>query len=131
MTSVQNHPAAAEHTTLRRLYEAGDFPQALRLLDESGLLAARSTRIDDPALAGAALVVANLYRDLCRFSAAESFYLQALAGLAQAPGKDHPAYTSGLVELCRLYAQLGRHAQALPPPRHPRPQRHAAESRTC
>ena len=80
MTTVQNHAAAAEFTLLRRLYEAGDFPQALRLLDGSGLLPTLGAQSDDPSLTGAALVVANLYRDLGRFSAAEPFYLQALAG---------------------------------------------------
>jgi hypothetical protein len=80
VTTVQNHAAAAEFTLLRRLYEAGDFPQALRLLDGSGLLPALGAQSDDPALTGAPLVVANLYRDLGRFSAAEPFYLQALAG---------------------------------------------------
>jgi tetratricopeptide (TPR) repeat protein len=80
----------------------------------SGLLTILGARTDDPTLTGAALVVANLYRDLGRFGAAEPFYLQALAGRALAPGKDHPEYACGLVELGRLYAQLGRHEQALP-----------------
>jgi tetratricopeptide (TPR) repeat protein len=113
MTTVQKQAAAAEVTALRRLYEAGDFPEALRLLDASGLLTVLEARTDEPTLTGAALVVANLYRDLGRFSAAEPFYLQALAGRALAPGKDHPEYACGLVELSRLYAQLGRHKQAL------------------
>ena len=113
MTTVQKQATAAELTTLHGLYEAGEFLQALRLLDE-GLLAALGARADDPAQTGAVLVVANLYRDLGRFSAAEPFYLQALAGLALARGKDHPEYACGLVELGRLYAQLGRHQQALP-----------------
>src|SRR5262245_59030949 len=114
MTNVQKQAAAAEFTALHMLYEAGDFPEALRLLDASGLLTVLGARTDDPTLTGAALVVANLYRDLGRFSAAEPFYLQALAGRALAPGKDHPEYAWGLVELGRLYAQLGRHKQALP-----------------
>jgi tetratricopeptide (TPR) repeat protein len=114
MTTVQKQTAAAEVTALHRLYETGDFPEALRLLDASGLLAVLEARADDPTLTGAALVVANLYRDLGRFSAAEPFYLQALAGRALAPGKDHPEYACGLVELGRFYTQLGRHKQALP-----------------
>src|SRR5262249_53329840 len=42
-----------------------------------------------------------------------SFYLQALAALTLAPGEDHPEYGCGLVDLGRLYAQFGRHKQAL------------------
>jgi tetratricopeptide (TPR) repeat protein len=114
MIAVQKPAAAAEVTALRRLYEAGDFPEALRLFDASGLLTILEARTGDPTLTGAALVVANLYRDLGRFSAAEPFYLQALAGCALAPGKDHPEYACGLLELGGLYAQLGRHKQALP-----------------
>src|SRR5262245_3499184 len=102
MTTVPKQAAAVEFITLHRLYEAGDFPGALRLLDESDLLATLEARATDPELADDALAVANLYRDLGRFSAAESYYLQALAGLTQAPGKDHPRCASGLVELGRL-----------------------------
>jgi tetratricopeptide (TPR) repeat protein len=113
MTTIQQQAAPVEVAALHQLYEAGDFPEALRLLDASGLLTVLEERTDDPTLTGAALVVANLYRDLGRFSAAEPFYLQALAGRALVPGKDHPEYACGLVELGHLYAQLGRHKQAL------------------
>jgi tetratricopeptide (TPR) repeat protein len=113
VTTFQNQPAATDTTALRGLYERGDFPQALRLLEESGLLAALETRTDDPELTAAALTVANLYRDLGRFATADPFYLQALRGLAQSPGKGAPAYASGLAEFARLYRELGRPDQAL------------------
>jgi hypothetical protein len=41
MTSVEKHAAAAEFTAFHRLYDAGDFPEALRLLDALGLLRQR------------------------------------------------------------------------------------------
>jgi tetratricopeptide (TPR) repeat protein len=103
--------AIAEEATLATLYEGGEYQQALSLID-SGLLALLNDRPDDPDLAGSALLVANLYRDLGRYTAAEAFYLQALAGLAAA-GKDRPGYARGLADLAALYEQLGRYPQAL------------------
>jgi tetratricopeptide (TPR) repeat protein len=114
MTTFKQESATAEMTILRELYEAGEFQQALRQLGELNLLATLEERADDPELTGAALVIANLYRELGRFSPAESFYLQALAGLAHAPGKDHSEYACALVEFGRLYERLGRSDQALP-----------------
>jgi tetratricopeptide (TPR) repeat protein len=100
-----------DEATLSALYDAGDYKQALRQMD-AGLLAVLEERPDDPELAGSALLVANVYRGLTRYSAAESFYLQALAGLAVA-GKERPAYARGLAELAALYDQLDRPVQAL------------------
>src|SRR5262245_5788330 len=114
MTTFKQPSATPEQTALHRFYEAGEFQQALHLLDESDLLATLERQPDDLELTDTALVVANLYRELGRFSPAESFYLQALAGLAHAPGKDHPEYARALVEFAQLYQQLGRHDQALP-----------------
>jgi tetratricopeptide (TPR) repeat protein len=113
VTTTRNQPAAFDTTAFHELYERGDFPQALRLLEGSGLLVALEARNDDLELTAAALTVANLYRDLGRFGAAESFYLQALRGLAQAPGKGCPAYASGLVEFSRLHRELRRSDKAL------------------
>src|SRR5262245_19383844 len=91
----------ADEAALTARYQAGDYEQALRLID-SAVLPALEERPDDPELAGSALLVANVYRDLARYGAAESYYLQALAGLAAA-GRDCPAYARGLAELAVLY----------------------------
>src|SRR5262249_4125175 len=95
------------------VYEAGEFQQALHLLDGSDLLATLEKQPDDPGLTDSALVVANLYRELGRFSPAESFYLQALANLAHDPGKDHPEYAGALTELAQLQRRQGRYDRAL------------------
>ena len=73
MTTFRQHSATPEETTLHRLLEAGEFQRALQLLDGPGLLATREKQPDDPELTGTALVVANLYRELGRFSPSELF----------------------------------------------------------
>src|SRR5262245_24054218 len=108
MTATKTLP---DQPALDALYEAGDYEQSLRLI-ASAVLPALEERPDDPDLAGSALLVANVYRDLARYSAAEPYYLQALAGLAAA-GRDRPAYARGLAELAALYEKLGRDEQAL------------------
>src|SRR4051794_25423518 len=96
----------ADEVRLSALYEAGHYARALRTLDESGLVAVLEEQSDAPAPAGLVLVVANLYRDLAQYTAAEQYYLQALAGLSRTLGLDHPGYARGLVELATLYELL-------------------------
>ena len=73
MTTFRQHSATPEESTLHRLYEAGEFQQALSLLDGSDLLATLEEQPDDPGLTDTALLVANLYRELGRFSPSELF----------------------------------------------------------
>jgi tetratricopeptide (TPR) repeat protein len=113
MTTFKQHSATPEETTLHRLYESGEFQQALHLLDGSDLLPTLEKLPDDPGLTDTALVVANLYRELGRFSESESFYVQALANLTHDPGKDHPDYAGALAELAQLQRRQGRYHRAL------------------
>ncbi|MFO0879811.1 MAG: tetratricopeptide repeat protein [Gemmataceae bacterium] len=94
------------------LYYACEYQQALAFIDQSNLCGALSECGDQPDLAGVALAVANVYRDVARFADAESYYLQALAGLS-AEGQERPAFAAGMVELADLYDQLGRTDQAV------------------
>ena len=58
------------------------------------------------------LLVANVYRELARYSVAEQYYLQALAGLARNPFMSHPNYARGIVELGTLYQLMGQFDEA-------------------
>jgi tetratricopeptide (TPR) repeat protein len=97
---------------LTALYEAGLYTQALDTIEEAGLLTALEEQPDAPGHSRLALLVAKLYRDLARYTPAEQYYLQALAGLARTPGPDYPDYARGLVELGTLYLLLDRHVEA-------------------
>src|SRR5262245_26517100 len=83
-------------------HEAGRHADALRELRDRGIMAALDAQPAPPELSQAALLVANLYRDLARYTPAEQFYLQALAGLAASAGKSHPDYARALTELGAL-----------------------------
>ena len=48
MTPFRQHSATPEEITLHRLYEAGEFQQALHLIDGSDLLATLEKQPDDP-----------------------------------------------------------------------------------
>jgi tetratricopeptide (TPR) repeat protein len=97
---------------LHTLCEDGNYTQALQTIDAWGLPGLLDEQPDAPGHAGLALLLANLYRDLARYTPAEHYYLQALAGLARSPGKGHPGYARGLVELGTLYQLLNQHDEA-------------------
>src|SRR6516162_5436738 len=112
MTTQQTLPSSMDEAGLTALYEAGLYTQALDTIEEAGLLTALEEQPDAPGHARLALLVAKLYRDLARYTPAEQYYLQALAGLARTPGPDYPDYARGLVELGTLYLLLDRHVEA-------------------
>jgi hypothetical protein len=90
MTTFQQPSATAEVTALPRLYGAGAFRQALRLLGESDLLATLEGRPDDPELTATALLVANQcearWEERCRADAAR----EELPSESRHAGEDWP-----------------------------------------
>ncbi|HZV07115.1 MAG TPA: tetratricopeptide repeat protein [Gemmataceae bacterium] len=110
--TIQQETRNTDLVQLTALYESGDYTEALQMFHAKGLQGLLDEQPAVPGNASIALLVANLHRDLARYSTAEEYYEKALAGLARTLGSRHSGYAHGLVELATLYQLRGEYKKA-------------------
>ncbi len=93
---------------LSALADVGRFADALRLA-EAEVLPALADQPDDPTLATAAVLVADVYREVARRSDAERFYLDAL----RVERENGPTRGRALTGLGTLYQRQQQFDRAL------------------
>jgi tetratricopeptide (TPR) repeat protein len=106
--TTQQDLRSADLAQLAALDDSGNYTQALQTIDALGLPSLLKEQPDAPGHASLALLVAKIYREGAQYDKADEYYLQALAGLKQTLGQDHPGYARGLVELGTLYQLKGK-----------------------
>jgi CHAT domain-containing protein/tetratricopeptide (TPR) repeat protein len=113
-TVAQDVASTELNEQINKLYQQGNYTQAIRLAQESLDAAQTTFGVEDLRTSARLSALAGLYENLGRYQEAEPFFKQALAIQIEKLGSDHAEVAISWSALATLYVRQGRFGDAEP-----------------